>query len=1179
MKLPLRSTLLLLVCLALPALAQEDRPAGLFTRARQLPLVSQSVRVTAADGVASIEVVQVFHNDGPDEAQADFQFRLPSGATVAGFGFWDGDTLRRAELKEREAAREAHQAAADAHRTTALLEVDGAVQKFSVYPLRAGELKRVVTTLRVPVARELGRSQVRLPLDAFLGQAPVVSTVSVQLESEDPLAELGVDGAAMKLVSRSERRAQLVFQAQSLADVWWVERGEPLVLSADAVRLDDGKFALQVRAALNDAGPWKASFKQVHVLVDGSFSMKRRSAAVQALVARLVAQSAAPVSVHVVAGRTLRFDKGDVALAAVDAVMKGTAGFSTSLKDVAGLMHTLECHAAGVRCILVTDPELTKDSADEDLRQLDLPAVVLADAFERTWAQGRLPKDSRVVDPDVDAPARLASLADQLVLPVLDVQMLDAKGLQLSERQERRVAEGGLLRLSALMDQVVTVTVRGELAGHAFERSLEPVVHAPDSSTGQAVRRAYFERRLADQLLEYATSRDPALKQAIIELSLREKIPTSLTSMHVASPELSMVDIKPGDPLLVVPLEPGLVEATAWYPFGDWRRLVKDGANARLVDRFLVPRGWAERWYAVEVFKRYEDGTVRQQQAWYRVDETSPGLAVTSEGGVLVVRSADDSKDLSSVLAHLSDGRVVTLSAMGEIFSVRLDALTRSFALVLRDRAGNRTTQHFEVVDGAARPVSADQREDRSTARGALQVDGVGSGLSVARGVATLSTEGKRLSFPAPHLRSLEVTASLTEGDMHFVGTSGGDFFVVRCGATCEVVFSGGSPGGHPISGMARAPGVHADALLVGILGEGVQRYDGRSLKPSGLSFGSVFVTALAVSGKDVLVGTAYNGLWRVVADGRVLKSRFPGTHVGALTGTELLSGAGRFRLLGRDQFKRVGEELPCAPARAPAVTSGVLVDGVLVVGTFDAGVQRWVDGALWPLPLALTPMQRQVNAMLTRGHQLWLATEGGVVEVDLGSQRVTTHSSRPAHDLAVCDVGLVAATEEGLLKLTAGNVERVDTQGVGTGKYMAVTCVGADVYAGGLEGLYRFSKGTGEHLGVARGFDAGWVTALTVHDGRLVVGTYANGVFELRDGAWSPVRGLEHQWVTPHGLKSLEGALWVGGLGMAASAGGAPLDVPARDTFDFVATPSEIFVLTSQGVMTMPRLTTASVP
>jgi ligand-binding sensor domain-containing protein len=166
-----------------------------------------------------------------------------------------------------------------------------------------------------------------------------------------------------------------------------------------------------------------------------------------------------------------------------------------------------------------------------------------------------------------------------------------------------------------------------------------------------------------------------------------------------------------------------------------------------------------------------------------------------------------------------------------------------------------------------------------------------------------------------------------------------------------------------------------------------------------------------------------------------------------------------------------------------------------------------------------------------------------------------------------------MAATEEGVLRLAPGGVERVDTQGVGTGRYMAVGCVGADVYAGGLEGLYRFSGSRGEHLGVASGFDAGWVTALTVHEGRLVVGTYANGVYELRGEAFTRVRGLERQWVTPHGLESIAGTLWVGGLGMPAKAGEAPLEAPARDTFDFVATPSVIYVLTSQGVMTSVRL------
>ncbi len=236
-----------------------------------------------------------------------------------------------------------------------------------------------------------------------------------------------------------------------------------------------------------------------------------------------------------------------------------------------------------------------------------------------------------------------------------------------------------------------------------------------------------------------------------------------------------------------------------------------------------------------------------------------------------------------------------------------------------------------------------------------------------------------------------------------------------------------------------------------------------------------------------------------------------------------------------------------------------------------------WADGVLRPVPLALSPMQRQVNAMLAQGKRLWLASEGGVAEVDLASRRVTALTAPPAHDLATCGSDIVAATSEGGLRLGPGGLERVDTQGVGTDRHMALTCVGQAVDAGGLEGLYRYSNGVGEHRGVARGFDAGWVTALTAHDGRLV-GTYANGVFELRDGALERVRGLEQQWVTPHGLKSFEGALWVRGLGMTARAGMAQLEVPARDSFDFVAAASVVYVLTSQGVMTTPPFQRAAV-
>ncbi len=98
-----------LLLLSLPARAESDQKAGLFTQARQLPLVSQSLHVSARGEDAEVRLVQVFHNDGPELGQADYQLHLPQGATVMSFGFWQGERFLSAELKEKGEAEAAHE--------------------------------------------------------------------------------------------------------------------------------------------------------------------------------------------------------------------------------------------------------------------------------------------------------------------------------------------------------------------------------------------------------------------------------------------------------------------------------------------------------------------------------------------------------------------------------------------------------------------------------------------------------------------------------------------------------------------------------------------------------------------------------------------------------------------------------------------------------------------------------------------------------------------------------------------------------------------------------------------------------------------------------------------------------------------------------------------------------------
>ncbi len=57
-----------------PLSAQDDRRAGLFTKAAQLPLVSQSVVVRIHGGEAVVELTQIFANPGEEIAQAAIDY-------------------------------------------------------------------------------------------------------------------------------------------------------------------------------------------------------------------------------------------------------------------------------------------------------------------------------------------------------------------------------------------------------------------------------------------------------------------------------------------------------------------------------------------------------------------------------------------------------------------------------------------------------------------------------------------------------------------------------------------------------------------------------------------------------------------------------------------------------------------------------------------------------------------------------------------------------------------------------------------------------------------------------------------------------------------------------------------------------------------------------------------------
>lgn len=1198
--------------------AQDNAAAGLFTEARQLPLVSQSLTLRVAGGRAELRLVQVFANDGEDLGQADYHLYVPQGASVSGFGFWNRGEFLAAELRVREEAEARHRRAAEQGRATGILRQENRIHSFSVYPLPGGEQKTVETTLQLPVEHEMGRSHVRLPVDSFVGQPAPPSSVLVDVTSEDALADFGTDGGALRELARSERRLYLALSTARAVEIWWSEAGAPLRARAELVPLEEGDLGLHVRLALGDPHALARPYRAVHLLVDGSYSMRRRAAAVRAFLERVRRGASAPVSVHLLAEREARFGPGTAPEAVTAALLSGAVGQRAQWPQFAQALDALGCEQPALRCAVLSDAQLPGLARGHGKRT---PLVLLADPHELAWLGEKLPEDASVHQWGVDPEARLLERADECVLPVFTLRGVfqDGQPLALPPRTPVRVAAGGLLRAYVRTSSRTPVTLVGDVDGQERRIELAPAWLTKESEAGAALRRAVYQELLAAWMDAYRRSPEPELQKQIVAVSLREGVPTAFTALQVDDPRLSLSAIKPGDPLVSVPEEPGLRAVVVWYAFGEMRRLRHDPQRHVFLDRFLVPRGWRGGPYAVELFKHYDDGSVKTAELWYDLDERGPlaTVALDAAAGLVRIDTGRDTRQVASVQVHLADGRVLALSPVASAWAVPLRELSARFTLVLRDAAGNRTRLpcalhadgvRVELEARASSPPPAEtQPAQAESSAGALRLEG---------DAIVLTLDGRERRVPAGdlRLRSLQLGAWHAQGDDLFFGTAGGDLVRLQCeaGGNCRGRRLGATPAHHAVVGIAplcaaaeghsdaaskrgaAATGAPADAtraaatpcsasdrLLIGVLGDGFYEWRAGRLQRRRLGVGTRFVTAVTAFGRAVYVGTANNGLW-VLRGGRLSRACFPRRHVAALSvepGALLItSGFGRYRLAARGCATRLDDGLAALPLGSSRLTAAVEWQGRTYVGSFDRGLFRWTAGGLEPRELGLTPLELQVNALAVFDGSLWIGTEGGLLELAPGTGGVQRVLASAVHGLAPGQRGLAVASSEGLRLVTP---ER-DVRSLGDGQserlgrgLTAVAFWDGALYAGGLEGLVRVDlDGTSARpVSAAQGFPAHWVTALLPSDDGLIVGTYDQGVHVLRGGGVRPLPGLEAQWVPAGGLsRGPQGELWVGGIGMPAVrwAQGRAVRValPAEDVYGVLGREHEHLLLTSLGLM-----------
>lgn len=504
--------------------AQDDRAAGLFAKARQLPMVGQSIAIEARPTSAEVTLHQTFYNDGRDVAQADYRVHTPADAAFLGFGFWQKERFFAAKLAAKEEAKAAHAKAADEGRTTGLAQSEGQIHGFSVYPVAAFSTQKIEARFSMPVVREMGRSHLRVPIDQLVGQKSPSTTIVVRLKTDHPIEKVGVTGASYTVLKQGPKAARIILSTQNAVDVWWREAGPPLSVRAQAVRIADHEtFAVEMRVALNDADAGHP--KSVAVFVDGSSSMRRKADAAAELVRRMGVHT--KVDAYLFAEQVRTADaRGLKAL-----IQSGAVGHVASWSALETKRETI-CRKR--ECILVSDPsfEGLKTAA-----QAEMSVVLLADAHEMSFFEEQIPNGAHDYRIDVPSPAALRAVADSLVLPALSiVELTKETPLLVLTTAKRQVVEGSVLRLLASTQQLGPVVMKGQIKDVSVEKTFSIEQLAVKSKTGRRIRRAYFQNYLAKEMEKYRASPTAERRAAIIALSVREDVPTDLTALQVSAP-------------------------------------------------------------------------------------------------------------------------------------------------------------------------------------------------------------------------------------------------------------------------------------------------------------------------------------------------------------------------------------------------------------------------------------------------------------------------------------------------------------------------------------------------------------------------------------------------------------------------------------------------------------------